>query len=145
MTMAESWVAERPARRRFAIPVASLSMVGAGALVLVAFVSLLYLAQTSGVATSGYDLQTIESERMLLKLRNDQLRLQIAQARSLERVELDARTRLKMAPPERVIYVSRPATPRPDALPTPTDPLTSAWTTVGNAAGSAAAWLDRRD
>lgn len=70
-----------------------------------AFISLLYLTQTSGVATTGYDIETLESQREQWQIQNQQLRLKIAQLRSLDRVEAEAKRRLDMGPPARILYL----------------------------------------
>ena len=69
-------------------------------------VALVYLLQTSGVATTGYDIQRLESERTTWELRNEQLKLEMAKLRSLPWVESEAVNRLGMKQPEKVIYVA---------------------------------------
>ena len=63
-------------------------------------VALVYLLQTSGVATTGYDIQRLEAERDDWQLRNEQLRLELAKRRSLTWIEAEATTRLGMVRPE---------------------------------------------
>lgn len=75
------------------------------ALVAIALISLLYLAQTSAVATTGYDIKRLEDQKTQWEMKNEQLRMKIAQLRSLQRVEAEAGSRLKMGPPEKVIFV----------------------------------------
>ena len=53
-------------------------------------VALVYLLQTSGVATTGYDIQRLQTERADWQLRNEQLRLELAKRRSLTWVEAEA-------------------------------------------------------
>ena len=63
-------------------------------------VALVYLLQTSGVASTGYDIQRLQSERADWQLRNEQLRLELAKRRSLTWVEAEATGRLGMQRPE---------------------------------------------
>jgi hypothetical protein len=63
-------------------------------------VALVYLLQASGVATIGYDIQRLQSERDDWQLRNEQLRLELAKRRSLTWVEAEATGRLGMVRPE---------------------------------------------
>jgi hypothetical protein len=78
-------------------------------LVLVAglFVALMYLLQTSGVATTGYDIQRLQAERDDWQLRNEQLQLELAKRRSLTWIESEATGRLGMVPaqPTALTYV----------------------------------------
>ncbi len=66
------------------------------ALLAVSVVALVYLLQTSGVATTGYDIQRLQVERAEWQLRNEQLRLELAKLRSLTWVESEATGRLGM-------------------------------------------------
>ncbi len=68
--------------------------------------SLLYIAQTSGVATTGYDLQSLEGQRQLWLARNEQARARVAVLESLDRVETEAMTRLQMVAPKGIIFVA---------------------------------------
>lgn len=79
------------------------------ALVLGTLISLLYLNQASVVATTGYEVRGLEAERQQWQIRNQQLKLEAAQLRSLERIEAEAR-KLGLGPPERRIFVTRKAT-----------------------------------
>ena len=63
-------------------------------------VALMYLLQTSGVATVGYDIQRLQVERDDWQLRNEQLRLELAKRRSLTWIESEAVGRLGMVQPE---------------------------------------------
>jgi hypothetical protein len=69
-------------------------------LLAVSLVALVYLLQTSGVATAGYDIQRLQSERAEWQLRNEQLRLELAKRRSLTWVEAEATARLEMQRPD---------------------------------------------
>lgn len=70
-------------------------------------VALMYLLQTSGVATTGYDIQRLQAERDDWQLRNEQLQLELDKRRSLTWIESEATARLGMvrADPTALIYV----------------------------------------
>ena len=68
-------------------------------------VALMYLIQTSGVATVGYDVQRLQSESKQWELRNEQLRLELAKVRSLVWVESEAVGRMGMVRPDSVTHV----------------------------------------
>jgi hypothetical protein len=70
-------------------------------------VALMYLLQTSGVATTGYDIQRLQVERSDWQLRNEQLRLELAKRRSLTWIEAEATGRLGMvrAEPTALTYL----------------------------------------
>jgi hypothetical protein len=63
-------------------------------------VALMYLLQTSGVATTGYDIQRLQTERDDWQLRNEQIRLELSKRRSLTWIESEATARLGMVRPE---------------------------------------------
>ena len=63
-------------------------------------VALVYLVQTSGIATTGYDIQRLQAERAEWQLRNEQLRLELAKRRSLTWIEAEATGRLGMQRPD---------------------------------------------
>jgi hypothetical protein len=67
----------------------------------------MYLLQTSGVATVGYDIQHLQVERDDWQLRNEQLRLELAKRRSLTWIESEAVGRLDMvrAEPTALTYL----------------------------------------
>jgi cell division protein FtsL len=70
-------------------------------------VLLMYLVQTSGVATTGYDIQRLQTERDDWQLRNEQLQLELAKRQSLTWIESEATGRLGMvrAEPTALTYV----------------------------------------
>jgi hypothetical protein len=72
-------------------------------------VSMLYVNQTSVVATTGYEVRGLETERDQWVIKNDQLRLKLSEMKSLDRVA-DEATALGMGPPEKRIFVTRKAT-----------------------------------
>jgi len=80
------------------------------ALLAVSVVALVYLLETSGVATTGYDIQRLQAERADWQLRNEQLRLELAKRRSLTWVESEATSRLSMQRPDsgRLTYLRTP-------------------------------------
>jgi cell division protein FtsL len=59
-------------------------------------VSLVYLLETSRIATTGYDIQRLQVERDDWELRNEQLQLELAKRRSLTWIEAEATSRLGM-------------------------------------------------
>lgn len=62
-------------------------------------VALVYLLQTSSLASTGYDIQRLQAERSTWLLRNEQLRLELAKRQSLTWVEAEATGRLGMVRP----------------------------------------------
>lgn len=107
MSFATPLEVRRP-RARLGVRLDSVPLLLGLALTLVALLSLLYLSQTSSVAISGYDIQELEARRNQWEYRNEQLRLQIAQTKSLDRVEREAAQRLSMGAPTRVVFVQQP-------------------------------------
>jgi hypothetical protein len=77
---------------------------------LFALISLLYLLQTSAIATSGYDIQRLQAEQKAWELKNEQLQLELAKMQSLAWVETRA-GQLGMQRPEQTmtVRVSLPA------------------------------------
>src|SRR5207247_748346 len=53
-------------------------------------VALMYLLQTSSVATTGYDIQHLQAERDAWQLRNEQLQLELDKRQSLTWIEAEA-------------------------------------------------------
>jgi len=70
-------------------------------------VALMYLLETSGVATAGYDIQRLQVERADWPLRNEQLRLELAKRQSLTWIDAEATTQLGMvhAAPTALVYL----------------------------------------
>ena len=70
-------------------------------------VAMVYLLQTSGVATAGYDIQGLQLQRDDWQLRNEQLRFELAKRRSLTWIEAEATGRLGMvrAEPTALVYL----------------------------------------
>jgi hypothetical protein len=73
--------------------------------VFIGIICLLYLAQASELTTTGYNIQQLLVEESNWKLRNEQISLDIATARSLAVVEGEAVERLKMVRPEQLVYL----------------------------------------
>src|SRR6185369_13901078 len=75
--------------------------------VLAAIMALTTLAQTGRVATKGYQLVQTQQQLVDLQREADQLRLKIAQAQSLVRVDQRAREALHMVQvmPEQTLYL----------------------------------------
>jgi hypothetical protein len=69
-------------------------------------VALVYLAETSGIATTGYDIQRLQAQRSEWQLRNQQLSLELAKLHSLAWIDAEATTRLGMQRPSQVAHVS---------------------------------------
>lgn len=63
-------------------------------------VALVYLLQTSGIATTGYDIQRLQAERDDWQLRNQQLELELSKRQSLTWIESEATGRLGMVRPQ---------------------------------------------
>jgi cell division protein FtsL len=84
-------------------------------LVLAAPLSFLYVNQTSSLAATGYDVAVLEGEKKIWQMRNEQLRLEVSQLESLDRIDRLAASKLGMGPPQHQIYVNAPAL----ILPTP--------------------------
>jgi hypothetical protein len=86
--------------------------------VLVALVALAppaHLAQTSGVLATGYTIQRLQGERTAWQVKNQQLELELAKARSLAWIETEAVHRLGMQRPSEqsmvAIDVTMPSNP----------------------------------
>jgi cell division protein FtsL len=87
---------------------------------LVGVVAASYLAYTGHIARANYDVQRLQAEREQWRMRNEQLRVELAKVRSLTWVEHEAVTRLKMQRPGQLIYLQLP--PEPVATAVAQDP-----------------------
>ena len=120
-------------RRGFSDPAAErahrgLSLPGAGgasrlliigfALMGVATLGLLQVLQTSQVASAGFELRTLQTERTNLESQNRLLEADIAERSQLERVRAEAVNRLGMIEPERTLRLSVDE-PAPSGVPLP--------------------------
>lgn len=63
-------------------------------LILIAIVSLVYLAHSNGNATKGYALKNLERRRSELLTQNEVLDMQIAQAKSLQSLQSDPKIKM---------------------------------------------------
>jgi hypothetical protein len=97
-------IRRRAHERIFHVPAAFAATLALGALV-----SMLYVNQTSVVATTGYEVRGLETERDQWLIKNEQLRLKLSEMRSLDRVA-DEATKLGMGAPEKRVFVTRKAT-----------------------------------
>ncbi len=97
-----------------------------GVFALVGLLSLVYISLASLVSSAGYEVGTLESARDYWKLQNDQLGLQVAEARSLATVEREAKS-LGMGPPAKVIYLPAAPTPAPSVVPGSPAPKDTGW------------------
>lgn len=76
----------------------------AALVLLVGLISLVYLLQTSSVATAGYDIQRLQAEQREWELKNEQLQLELAKMQSLPWVEARA-AQLGMRRPDKAVTV----------------------------------------
>ena len=72
---------------------------------LVGVVAASYLAYTGNIARANYDVQKLQTERDQWRMRNDQLRVELAKVHSLVWVEHEAVTRLNMQRPVQLTYL----------------------------------------
>jgi hypothetical protein len=75
-------------------------------LMTVAFFGLLQVLQTSQVATTGFEMRLLQSERTRLEAEIRLLEASIAEQSQLERVRAEATNRLRMVEPETTLRVS---------------------------------------
>ena len=115
-----------------------------GVVLLVALIALAppaYLAQTGGALTTGYTIQRLQGERNAWRVRNQQLELELAKARSLAWVETEAVTRLGMRRPDRQTVVAIDA-PIPATRPAPAERLAHQRPAQADADTPATSWSD---
>jgi hypothetical protein len=70
--------------------------------------ALVYLVQTSGIATTGYDIQALSAQKNDWNLRNEQLTLELSKLHSLTWVQDQAVNELHMQRPSSVTYIAPP-------------------------------------
>jgi hypothetical protein len=87
------------------LPSLALSWIATAVLFVTAAVGL-YLIQVSSLATGGYELQRLQTERDGWVARNQQLEFELAKRRSLPWVEAEAAQRLGMARADQPSYIS---------------------------------------
>ncbi len=73
--------------------------------ILIGIASLLYLAQTSEVANTGYSIQDLQLQESNWEMRNEQLTLQLDKARALPGIQAQATGRLGMVPANNPIFL----------------------------------------
>jgi hypothetical protein len=73
--------------------------------VLVGCLAASWLAYTGSVATSSYNIQRLRAERDAWRTRNEQLRVELAKARSLTWIEHEAVSRLGMQKAGQLTYL----------------------------------------
>lgn len=96
----------------------SLPVVLIVAAVLVGIAALLPLVQNSIATSTGGSISRLEQQREDWKARLNEQEIRVAQLGSLERIEREARDRLKMVEPAEVTYLSvDAAAPAPHKLP----------------------------
>ena len=78
----------------------------AGVLALVVAVALLQVNQFSRVTSTGYQINDLTRERAKKQAENYQIEAEVAHYSSLARVDIEARVRLGMAPPQRTLSIS---------------------------------------
>jgi hypothetical protein len=78
----------------------------AGVLALVVAVALLQVNQFSRVTSTGYQINELTRERAKKQAENHQIEAQVAHYSSLARVDIEARVRLGMVPPQRTLSIS---------------------------------------
>jgi len=113
-------------------------------MLLVGIIAIAYLSQASGLATTGYDIQRLQQERDAWRLRNEQLRLELAKARSLAWVEAQATSRLGMRPAQNAQYVRVIPLNRTVATSSPTDSRPASLPGSQNRDSVAGAWEELR-
>jgi hypothetical protein len=84
---------------RYLLPPLALALV-------IALAAAFYLAHTGNLATSGYSIQRLQSERSQWRIKNEQLRVELAKIRSLGWVEHEAVSRLGMQRPVQHVYLT---------------------------------------
>jgi Septum formation initiator len=86
----------RPALPRWIDPHPGIAILVAAAII--AAVCFLYVSQVTNVSNVNYELQALQDEQAVLQRRQDDLRLQIAQAQSLTTIADKAARKLQMVP-----------------------------------------------
>ncbi|HEX2912781.1 MAG TPA: septum formation initiator family protein [Chloroflexia bacterium] len=75
---------------------------------LFALAAIVWLSQTSTIVKLGFDIENFERQKVVLDRQAEELKSQIAQYESLQRVEEEARTKLGMIPAKTTIFVKVP-------------------------------------
>ncbi|MGQ9573446.1 MAG: septum formation initiator family protein [Dehalococcoidia bacterium] len=96
----------------------SMPLVFTIALVTIGLAGLLPLLQSSQATTTGHTISQLERQRNHWQARIHELEAEVASLASLDRIEREARERLKMQPAEHVIYLTVDV-PKPESHPVP--------------------------
>jgi cell division protein FtsL len=88
------------------------------ALVAIGLAALLPLLQSSQATTTGYSIRELERQRNDWQARIHELEAEVASLASLDRIENEARDRLKMQAPEDTVYITVDL-PAPESQPIP--------------------------
>jgi hypothetical protein len=94
----------RPRARSAAGP-SSLPLILIAAALAIGIAALLPLVQSSGVTSTGGRIRHLEQERSDWQARLQEQEIAVARLGSLERIEIEAKTRLKMIPPAETHYI----------------------------------------
>ncbi len=90
-----------------------------GAVALVIVIALVQVNQFSRLTSTGYEIESLRRERDTKAAENHKLEAEVGRLSSLARVDMEARTRLKMEPAQRRLYISvNQPVPERRALPT---------------------------
>lgn len=119
-------------------------IVAAALVVLLVGAAALQVNQFSRLTSTGYEIDALERQRAALLAENHDLEAEVASLSSLARVDWEARTRLKLEPARRRLYVpvNVPA-PERNSLPTRFLPQPVAATESGEASGGGASFLEQ--
>jgi hypothetical protein len=104
-----------------------------------------YLSQTGGALTTGYNIQRLQEERNSWRVRNQQLELELAKARSLTWIETEAVNRLGMQRPAKPTVISVDTPPpspqtRPQSVAQRRDPIAARNRRASARAAEALSW-----
>ncbi|AZR73043.1 hypothetical protein BBF96_06305 [Anoxybacter fermentans] len=84
-----------------------LKAVGIGCIIfLFGLIVILYIHQYVQISRTNYQIETLKRELAQLKAENEKIRLEIAQNKSLKKIEEKARERFGMVDPENVYYIT---------------------------------------
>ena len=81
--------------------------------VAIVIISMVRMMLVSGLATTSFDIQSLEQQRLERQARVGQLERDVAALQSLDRIEREARERLGLVPPQERISVQVNVAPLP--------------------------------